>query len=122
MWKAISAAGSALAAAALIAGAITLLPGMSQNVIAGTQPSIAKTDRLDYRPLGSECSQRGWPYFENGCLRDPSDRRGFAKEVRIVTPDRVPAFAPKIEVLPEWAAYLPATHEPLPLQLAQQSN
>ena len=29
-----------------------------------------KGDRLDLRPLGPNCSQRGWPYYEDECLRD----------------------------------------------------
>ncbi len=34
-------------------------------------PSLAqRADRLDIRPIGKDCSQKAWPYFENGCLRN----------------------------------------------------
>src|SRR5437868_10242059 len=29
-----------------------------------------KADRIDFRPVGPDCSQKGWPYYETSCLRD----------------------------------------------------
>ena len=48
---------SAVAAAAFGAALVMALPGFSPAVEAGTSSPIAKTDRLDYRPLGSDCTE-----------------------------------------------------------------
>ena len=84
MWKALTALGLA----ACVAAAITLLPSFTPEVAAGTPPPIAKGDRLDLRPLGPQCSEHGWPYFELACLRDRRQQFGEARAVRIVTADR----------------------------------
>jgi hypothetical protein len=81
---------SAVAAAALGAAVMMALPGFSPAVEAGTSDPIAKTDRLDYRPLGSECTQQAWPYFGANCLHDRSQAAGQARVVRLVTTDRLP--------------------------------
>jgi len=65
---------SAIAAAALVAGAITILPG-SDQVAASTQGAA---------PV--KCSEQAWPYIEARCLRGAE---GQAKPARIVTTDRV---------------------------------
>lgn len=78
---------SAFAAAALLAaGVLAFAPGLTAPVEAGT-PS-AKGDRLDWRLLGTKCSQRAWPYFEEGCMRDGNTRRIEVKAARLVTTDR----------------------------------
>jgi hypothetical protein len=51
---------------------------------------MIKTDRLDYRPLGSECTERAWPYYGANCLLDRSQVAGQARTVRLVTTDRLP--------------------------------
>jgi hypothetical protein len=79
---------SAIAGALLLAGTIVVLPGMSPAVEASTPAPVNKADRLDYRPLGPNCSQQAWPYFENACMRDRSQNAGRAKAVRVVTTDR----------------------------------
>jgi hypothetical protein len=81
---------SAIAAAALGALVVMALPGFSPAVEAGTSAPIMKTDRLDYRPLGSECTQQAWPYYGANCLRDRSQAAGQARTVRLVTTDRLP--------------------------------
>jgi len=50
---------------------------------------LAKGDRLDLRPLGSQCSERPWSYYEARCLRDGSQRGGKAREVRLVIAGQV---------------------------------
>jgi hypothetical protein len=65
-----------------------LFPGLSPQVEARSQVPSEKSDRLDARPLGSECSQSEWPYFEASCLRNPRNRLGRAREVPIVSADR----------------------------------
>ncbi|HUI97974.1 MAG TPA: hypothetical protein VLX44_19605 [Xanthobacteraceae bacterium] len=75
-----------VAAAALLAGAAVMIPGLSpvQAHIMGS-----KGDRLDLRPYGTACSERGWPYFETSCLRDTASPTRQARTVRIVGTDRV---------------------------------
>jgi hypothetical protein len=81
---------SAIAAAALGAAVMMALPGFSPAVEAGTSAPIAKTDRLDYRPLGSACTEQAWPYYGANCLRDGTKAAGQARTVRLVTTDRLP--------------------------------
>jgi hypothetical protein len=79
----------AVAAAAIVAGAFVTTLSVSEQVEArGSVPGV-KADRADARPLGSSCSQNGWPYFETTCLRDTRNPFGQAREVRIVSTDRL---------------------------------
>jgi hypothetical protein len=80
---------SAIMLAALVAGAWIIVPGASDTVVASSPLNNGKGDRLDYRPLGSQCSEQAWPYFEAGCLRDKRHANGRVNAVRIVTADRV---------------------------------
>jgi hypothetical protein len=81
---------SAIVAAAVGAAVVMALPGFSPAVEAGTTDPIVKTDRLDYRPLGTECTERAWPYYGANCLRDRTQAAGQARTVRLVTTDRLP--------------------------------
>ena len=76
----------AIVAAALVAGAVSVFPGLGA-VEARTPAPVPKSDRLDIRPLGPGCSQQAWPYFEPSCLRDRARNAGRARTVRIVTTD-----------------------------------
>jgi hypothetical protein len=49
---------------------------------------VVKSDRLDFRPTGQDCSPQAWPYYETNCLRDRSRFAGQAKRVRVITTDR----------------------------------
>jgi hypothetical protein len=80
---------SAVVLAALIATAITFIPGTSDKVVASAPLHAGKGDRLDIRPLGTKCSEQAWPYFEANCLRDRRAAMGRAKPARIVTADHV---------------------------------
>lgn len=80
---------SAVLLAAAVAGALTVMPGASDRVVASTPLNAGKGDRLDIRPLGTQCSEQAWPYFEASCLRDRRAALGQAKAARIVTADRV---------------------------------
>jgi hypothetical protein len=80
---------AAVALAALVAGAATILPGVSNRVLASAPLHSGKGDRLDFRPLGTQCSEQAWPYFEASCVRDPRLAHGQAKSARIVAPDRI---------------------------------
>jgi hypothetical protein len=79
---------SAIAAAALGALVVMVMPGFSPPVEAGTSAPIAKTDRLDYAPPGSDCAQQAWPYYGTNCLR--TQAAGQARTVRLVSTDRLP--------------------------------
>ena len=84
---------SAVVLAAVIAAGLTILPGTSETVVASAPLNSGKGDRLDIRPLGVQCSQQAWPYFEASCLRDRRLALGHAKPARIVAADRVAASA-----------------------------
>jgi hypothetical protein len=79
----------AVALAALIAGAITILPGASDEVEASPPVAVAKSDRPEFRPVAPACSEQAWPYYEAGCLKDRRAQDGEAKATRIVTADRI---------------------------------
>jgi hypothetical protein len=77
---------SAIAAAALIAGAIVAFPGSSNTVSASTPEAARNGDPL-ITDAASACTQRGWPYYNLGCRlqRDSSPIR----PVRLVSTDRL---------------------------------
>ena len=80
---------SAIAFAALIATALTILPGFAPTVEASVPQALAKSDRLDIRPVGKDCSQQAWPNFEASCLR-AAGTKNVIREARLVTADRTP--------------------------------
>jgi hypothetical protein len=84
----------AVAAAAILAGSFVSTLSLSAQVEArGSVPSV-KADRADARSLARDCSQNAWPYFEAACLRDTRNTFGQAREVRIVSANRLaPAIA-----------------------------
>ena len=80
---------SAIFIAAGVAAALTVLPGFAPTVEASVPQPLAKSDRLDIKTIGRDCSERAWPNFEASCLR----RAGTKADVRIarlVTADRTP--------------------------------
>jgi hypothetical protein len=74
----------AVIAAAIIAAAFLSFLSLAMQVQANASVPNAKADRADARPLGTQCSQKGWPYFEAACLRDVRNPYGQARSVRIV--------------------------------------
>ena len=77
---------SAIAIAAFIAAALTVLPGFAPQVEASVPQALAKADRLDIRVVGKDCSQQAWPNFEASCLRaagsksvDPRSAPGYRR-------------------------------------------
>ena len=54
-----------------------------------TPPRVVKSDRLDFRPTGPDCSPQAWPYYETNCLRDRTRISGQARPVRVITTDRI---------------------------------
>ena len=80
---------SAIAIAALIAAALTVLPGFAPQVEASVPQALAKGDRLDIKQIGPNCSQQAWPNFEAACLR-VAGKKTLIREARLVTADRTP--------------------------------
>ena len=80
---------SAIAIAALVAAALTVLPGFAPTVEASVPQPLAKSDRLDIQTIGRDCSQQAWPNFEASCLRRAGTKANV-REVRLVTADRTP--------------------------------
>ena len=80
---------SAITFAALIATALTILPGFAPTVEASVPQVLAKGDRLDIRTVGKDCSQQAWPNFEASCLR-AAGSKSMIREARLVTADRTP--------------------------------
>ena len=78
---------SAVAIAAFVAAALTILPGFAPQVEASVPQALAKGDRLDIHTAGPTCSQRAWPNFEASCLRVAGSKI-MIREARLVTADR----------------------------------
>ena len=78
---------SAVAVAAFVATALTILPGFAPQVEASVPAPLAKGDRLDIREAGRNCSQQAWPNFEASCLRAAGSRI-VVREARLVTAER----------------------------------
>jgi hypothetical protein len=80
---------SAIAIAASIAAALTVLPGFAPQVEASVPRALAKADRLDIRPVATGCAQQNWPNFDASCLRNAGTQNSV-REARLVTADRTP--------------------------------
>ena len=76
---------SAVAIAAFIAAALTVLPGFAPAVEASVPVALAKADRLDIKPVGRSCSEQAWPNFEASCLRNAEAKTAQIREARLVT-------------------------------------
>ena len=80
---------SAIAVAACVAAALTILPGFAPQVEASVPVALAKADRLDIHSTGRDCSQQAWPNFEASCLRVAGSKTTI-RQARLVTADRTP--------------------------------
>jgi hypothetical protein len=81
---------SAIAAMAMGAAVVLVLPGVSPDADASTPTSVVKSDRLDIHPMGKDCTQKAWPYYEASCLRNLTQgANGPARPVRMITVDRL---------------------------------
>jgi len=81
---------SAVAIAAIVAAWFVAFPSLSPQVEASSPLPGAKSDRADIRPLGTDCGQNAWPYFEAACTRDARNPLIAPRDVRIVSADRLP--------------------------------
>ena len=80
---------SAIAVAAFVAAALSILPGFAPQVEASVPQALAKGDRLDIYTVGRNCSEQAWPNFEASCLRVAGSRI-MIRRARLVTADRAP--------------------------------
>jgi hypothetical protein len=78
----------AIAVAAIAAACFVGWPSLSAQVEASAPVPGAKGDRADIRPIGVDCTQHAWPYFEASCLRDARTPLGQPRDVRMVSADR----------------------------------
>jgi len=80
---------SAIAVAACVAAALSILPGFAPQVEASVPQALAKGDRLDIHLAGRNCSEQAWPNLEASCLRVAGSRI-MIRQARLVTADRTP--------------------------------
>ena len=80
---------SAIVVAAFAAACFVALPSLSEPVDARSPVLGAKGDRADIRPLGTDCGEKAWPYFDPACMRDPRAPLAQPREVRTVSVDRI---------------------------------
>ena len=83
-------AAVAIGSATILAGLISALP--APKVEAGTPATEVRVATLDLaaQKPSAGCSQRAWPYYEQGCATDFDARwRGAPRQVRLVTTDRL---------------------------------
>jgi hypothetical protein len=80
---------SAIAVSAIAASLFVAFPSLSPQVGASAPIMGAKGDRADIRPLGVECGQKAWPYFDAACMRDARiPLLTQPHDVRTITMDR----------------------------------
>ena len=80
----------AIAVAAIAAACFVAFPSLSFQVEASSSVLGAKGDRADVRPLGTDCGQKAWPYFDAACMRDARNPLVTPRDVRMVSMDRLP--------------------------------
>jgi hypothetical protein len=78
----------AIAVAAIAAACFVAFPSLSYQVQASSSAVGAKGDRADIRPLGTDCGQKAWPYFDAACLHDARNPLVTPQQARLVTVDR----------------------------------
>jgi len=74
----------AVAVAAIAAACFVGFASLSMRVEADARVPGTKADRADVRPLGVDCSQKAWPYFEAACLRNTQSLLSQPRDVRII--------------------------------------
>jgi hypothetical protein len=78
----------AIAIAAIAAACFVAFPSLSPQVEASAPVAGAKADRADLRPLGADCGQKAWPYFDAACTRDARSPLIQPHDVRFVMANR----------------------------------
>jgi hypothetical protein len=78
----------AIAVSVIAASVFVAFPSLSPQVGASAPVVGAKGDRADIRPLGTECGEAAWPYFDAACTRDARAPLAQPRDVRMVAADR----------------------------------
>lgn len=78
----------AIAISAIAASVFVAFPSLSPPVGASAPIVGAKSDRADIRPLGTECGEKPWPYFDAACTRDARIPLVQPRDVRMIAADR----------------------------------
>jgi hypothetical protein len=78
----------AIAVSAIAASCFVAFPSLSPQVGASAPVLGAKGDRADIRPLGADCGEQSWPYFDAACTRDGRIPLAQPRGVRIIYADR----------------------------------
>ena len=73
---------------AIAASLFVAFPSLSPQVGASAPIIGAKGDRADVRPLGTECGEKAWPYFDAACTRDARIPLAQPRDVRMIAADR----------------------------------
>jgi hypothetical protein len=76
--------------AALIVGATSFAPGVSEAIEPPAAQKSLKGDRLPMRAPGPGCTQSPGPSYEAKCVRDRTHPATQARETRVAMIDRVP--------------------------------
>jgi hypothetical protein len=76
----------AIAVSAIAASVFVAFPSLSPPV--GASIVGVKGDRADIRPLGTDCGEQAWPYFDAACTRDARSPLAQPREVRMIATDR----------------------------------
>jgi hypothetical protein len=83
--SAIAKSVTVVAAAGLIAGLAALSMSAIPEAKAQPQPAVAaKGDKLSMRLRRAACSQRSWPYYDQGCQFDLRRSANEAGGVRLI--------------------------------------
>ena len=75
----------------LVRRALTVLPGFAPPVEASVPHALAKADRLDFHPIGRDCSEQAWPNFEAVLPAPRRHQDDRFSEARLVTASTAPA-------------------------------
>jgi hypothetical protein len=78
----------AVAVSAIAASLFVAFPSLSPQVGASAPIVGAKGDRADIRPLGTECGEKAWPYFDAACTRDARIPLAQPRDIRMIAADR----------------------------------
>jgi hypothetical protein len=78
----------AIAVSAIAASLFVAFPSLSPQVGASAPIIGAKGDRADIRPLGIDCGEKAWPYFDAACTRDARMLLAQPRDVRMIGANR----------------------------------
>ena len=84
----------AIAVAAIASTLFVAFPSLSPQVGAVAPIAGAKGDRADIRPLGIDCGEKAWPYFDAACTRDGRIPLAQPRDVRVIATERIADASP----------------------------